>query len=111
MLKKITLAGLVLLATPAASWAAEGVQALPNGEGVFTFFKAALALGCGLGIAIAAFGGALAQGRAAAAALEGIARNPEAAGKVMTPMIIALALIESLVIYALVISFMLMGKI
>ncbi|OGQ48296.1 MAG: ATP synthase F0 subunit C [Deltaproteobacteria bacterium RIFCSPLOWO2_02_FULL_46_8] len=109
-MKKITLAGLVLLATPTASWAAE-TAALPSGEGVFTFFKAALALGCGLGIAIAAFGGALAQGRAAAAALEGIARNPEAAGKVMTPMIIALALIESLVIYALVISFMLMGKI
>ena len=70
-----------------------------------------LLLGSCLGIGIAAFGGALGQGRAAASALEGIARNPEAAGKVMTPMIIALALIESLVIYSLVISFMLLGKI
>lgn len=76
-----------------------------------SLLKAALALGAGLGIAIAAFGGALGQGRAAASALEGIARNPEAAGKVMTPMIIALALVESLVIYALVIAFMLVGKI
>jgi F-type H+-transporting ATPase subunit c len=70
-----------------------------------------LALASGLGIGIAAFGGALGQGKASAAALEGIARNPEASGKILTPMIIALALIESLVIYALVIAFLLQGKI
>lgn len=110
MLKKITIAVVAVLASPAVLMAAEGA-AMPSGEGVYTFLKAALALGAGLGIAIAAFGGALAQGKAAAAALEGIARNPEAASKVMTPMIIALALIESLVIYALVIAFMLLGKI
>ena len=73
--------------------------------------KWALAIASGLGIAIAAFGGALGQGKAASAALEGIARNPEASSKIQTPMIIALALIESLVIYALVIAFMLQGKI
>ncbi len=73
--------------------------------------KPVLALSAGLAIAIAAFGGALGQSRAASAALEGIARNPGAAGKVQTPMIIALALIESLVIYALVIAFLLQGKI
>ena len=71
----------------------------------------ALAIASGLGIAIAAFGGALAQGKAAAATLEGIARNPVAVSKLLTPMIIALALIESLVIYALVIAFLLLGKI
>lgn len=64
------------------------------------------AIAAGLAIAIAAFGGALAQGRAAAAALEGIARNPSASGKLFTPMILGLALIESLVIYALLIAFM-----
>lgn len=57
-----------------------------------------------IGIAIAAFGGALGQGRAAAAALDGIARNPNAADKMFTPMLLGLALIESLVIYAFVIS-------
>ena len=62
------------------------------------------ALAAGLGIGIAAFGGALGQGRAAAAALEGIARNPSAADKMFTPLILSLALIESLVIYALLIS-------
>ena len=69
-----------------------------------------IGLGAGLGIGIAAFGGALGQGRAAGAALEGIGRNPGASDKLFTPMILGLALIESLVIYALVISFMLMGK-
>ena len=65
----------------------------------------------GLGMAIAAFGGALGQGKAAAAALEGIARNPSASDKLFTPMILGLALIESLVIYSLVISFMVLGKV
>jgi len=73
--------------------------------------KLGLALASGLGIAIAAFGGALGQGRAIAAALDGIARNPNAAGRIQTPMIIGLALIESLVIYAFVIAFLLQGKI
>lgn len=66
------------------------------------------AIAAALSIAIAALGGALGQGRAAAAALEGIARNPGAAGKMFTPMILGLALIESLVIYALLISFFIM---
>ena len=69
-----------------------------------------IAMAAGLAIAIAAFGGALGQGRAAAAALEGIARNPGAADKLFTPMILGLALIESLVIYALIIAFLLQGK-
>ena len=62
-------------------------------------------LGAALAIGLAAFGGALGQGRTAAAALEGIARNPAAQGKVFVPMIIGLALIESLVLYAFVIAF------
>lgn len=62
-------------------------------------------LAAGLGIGIAAFGGSLGQGKAAAAALEGIARNPAAAGKLLAPMIIGLALIESLVIYAFLVTF------
>ena len=60
--------------------------------------------GAAIGIAIAAFGGALGQGRAASSALDGIARNPNAADKMFTPMILGLALIESLVIYSFVIS-------
>ena len=70
-----------------------------------------LALAAGLGMGIAAAGGAIGQGKAAAAALEGFARNPSASDKIFTPMILGLALIESLVIYSLVISFILQGKI
>lgn len=62
-------------------------------------------LGAALAIGLAAFGGALGQGRTATAALEGIARNPAAQGKIFVPMIIGLALIESLVLYAFVIAF------
>jgi F-type H+-transporting ATPase subunit c len=51
------------------------------------------------------------QGRASSAALEGIARNPQAADKIFTPMIIGLALIESLAIYGLLIAIFLNGKI
>lgn len=73
-------------------------------------WKGQLALAIGLGLGIAAVGGAIGQGRAAAAALEGIGRNPAAADKLFTPMLLSLAIIESLVIYSLVISFMLLGK-
>lgn len=68
-------------------------------------------LGVMVGMALATFGGAAAQGKAAAAALEGIARNPGAAAKVQTPMIIGLALIESLVLFSFLIAFILQGKI
>ena len=68
------------------------------------------ALAAALAIGIAAAGGAIGQGKAAAAALDGIARNPAAKDKIQTPMIIGLALIESLVIYALVIAFIISGK-
>ena len=103
-------AGLVvfLLTTLAPMIALAGEAAQQDNE--FSV-KMYLAIASGFGIALAAFGGAIAQGRAAAAALEGIARNPGASGKILTPMILALALIESLVIYTLIIAFVLSGKI
>ena len=70
-----------------------------------------IALAAGLGIGVAALGGGIGQGRAAAAALDGIARNPGAAGQIRGPMILGLALIESLVIYALIISLLLVLKV
>jgi F-type H+-transporting ATPase subunit c len=66
--------------------------------------KAFLSLGATLGLGLAAMGGALGQAKAAAAAFEGIARNPSARDKIFTPFMISLVLIESLVIYALVIA-------
>ncbi|MEQ1664250.1 MAG: ATP synthase F0 subunit C [Bdellovibrionales bacterium] len=70
-----------------------------------------IALAAGLAIGIAACGGALGQGKIGASAMDGIARNPQAAKAMFVPMIVGLALVESLVIYALVIAFMLQGKV
>ncbi len=102
--------GVIAIFVPALAFAQEHVAG-EAGKGDTGLVKAALAIGAGLAIGLAAVGGAIGQGKAAGPALEGIARNPEAASKVMTPMIIALALIESLVIYALVIAFLLQDKI
>jgi ATP synthase F0 subunit c len=76
--------------------------------GALGVYLACLAISAGLGIAIAAAGAGLGQGRVGAAALEGIARQPEAAARIQTTMIIALALIESLAIYALLVSLILL---
>lgn len=72
--------------------------------------KAMAAISAGIAIGLAVLGGATGQGRAAAAALEGISRNPGAAPRIQTPMILGLALIESLVLFAFVIAFLLQGK-
>src|SRR4030095_14757193 len=60
-----------------------------------------IARAAGLGIGIASLGAALGQGRAVAAAMESIGRNPNSADRLFTPMILGLALIEALAIYAL----------
>jgi F-type H+-transporting ATPase subunit c len=73
--------------------------------------KAMCAIGAGIAIGLAVLGGGMGQGRAAAAALEGISRNPGAAPRILVPMILGLALIESLVLFAFVIAFFLQGKI
>src|SRR5271155_4364249 len=81
-----------------------------DGSGSNSFdVKAWAAAGAGVAIGLGVLGGSLGQGRAAAAALEGISRNPGASARIQTPMILGLALIESLVLFALVIAFMLVG--
>ncbi len=67
-------------------------------------------LGAGIAMGLAVLGGGLGQGRAASSALEGIARNPSAASKIQTPMLIGLALIESLVLFALLVAYLLQSK-
>lgn len=73
-------------------------------------YLAYLALATGLGLPIAVIGAAIGQGLAIYSALQGMARQPEASGTIQTAMIIGLALIESLVIYALLMFFILQGK-
>jgi F-type H+-transporting ATPase subunit c len=64
-----------------------------------------VAIGAAIAIGLAVYGGTSAQGKAASAALEGIARNPAAGDKLFTPLILSLALIESLVILAFLVAF------
>ena len=91
----------VLLASPAFA------ETAPMGGGE----RGLIALAAGLGLGVAALGTALGQGRATAAAMESIGRNPNSADKIQTPLIIGLALMEALTLYALVIAFFLQGKI
>lgn len=67
----------------------------------------ALALALGFGVPVAVLGAGLGQGRAAASALESMARQPEMTGRLQTAMILALAFIESLVIFSLLVFFLL----
>jgi len=100
------IAALLTFLVPALALAApEGAGAAPVEVNQVVAVAMALAIG------LAALGGGLGQGRAAAAALEGICRNPSSAKEVFTPMLLGLAFIESLVIFALVIAFMLNGKV
>jgi F-type H+-transporting ATPase subunit c len=96
---------LAVFVVPALALAEEKAAASAEGE-----FKMGAYLGAGLAVGLGALGGALGQGRAAASALEGIARNPGAATKIQNPMLIALALIESLVLVAFGMGYLLQGK-
>ena len=97
--------GLMLLISSPV-FAQEGAASADNGS----MSKGLIGLGAGLAIGLAAFGGGLGQGRAAGSSLEGIARNPGAADKMFVPYILGLAFIESLVLYAFVIAFLLRTK-
>ncbi len=63
-------------------------------------------LGVGLLMGVAVLGGTLSQGKAISAGLEAIGRNPSARGDIFTPMLIGLAFVESLVIFALAVAFL-----
>ena len=92
-MKKLALIALLLTVAGSAfaGEASEGASYLQN----FAFFIA---------VGLAALGGTTGQAKAATAALEGIARNPNAADKVFTPMLLSFAFMESLVIFTLISS-------
>ena len=67
-------------------------------------------LGAAFLLGLAVFGGAAAQGRATAAAADGMSRNPGAAKDIRGMTLLGLVLIESLVLYALLICFLIYGR-
>lgn len=99
-------AALALTASPALAETAEA--AASGGSNGKVWFFISVAIASAFGMAIAAAGTGLAQSNAIRGAVEGIARNPGASGKILTTMLIGLAMIESLAIYALVIALILL---
>jgi F-type H+-transporting ATPase subunit c len=94
---------LVTLAIASPAFAQEHGEAAGGGADWAKYIGAAIA------ITIAASFGSLGQGRSVAAACEAMGRNPGAGGAIRITMIIGLALIESLVIYSLVIAFLILN--
>lgn len=99
MLKKIIAFSLTTLTFAIPTFAAGDDAAGATGSKALAIGIAVLGFGLAAGLA------GLGQGKIGAAALEGTARNPSASGKIQTMMILGLAFIESLVIFALVIFF------
>jgi F-type H+-transporting ATPase subunit c len=103
-MRKSLVVGLSVLVTVLwASMAMAAEAAGASAAGLGSFFSYAV-LAAGFGIGIAAFGTGIGQGLAVKSSVEGIARNPEASGKITVTMLIGLAMIESLCIYALVVA-------
>jgi F-type H+-transporting ATPase subunit c len=100
----VVLAVMLLVVGPAAAESGAG-------DGGGSINQGLIALAAGLGLGIAAFGAASAQGRATAAAMESIGRNPNSADRIFTPLIVGLALMEALALYAFVIAIFLQGKV
>jgi F-type H+-transporting ATPase subunit c len=97
---------LIWLLVGAANAGEQAGPASPEKGGGSPFFLVTVLTG-GFAMAIGSAAAAFAQGKAIAAALEGIARQPNAAGRIQTAMIIGLAMIESLAIYVLLIALIL----
>ena len=73
--------------------------------------SAVYALAAALAMSVTSIAPAISQGLAAKAAMEAIARQPDAAGGIRSTLIVAMALMEALAIYGLLIAFMLISKI
>ena len=104
MNKKLIMMFVVVMLMAVSAFAQEPATTTGAGGVRWGLVSAAFVLG------IAAAAGAIGQARAIAASVEGIARNPSAAPAIRLAMIIGLALIESLVIYALIIAFIVQAK-
>jgi F-type H+-transporting ATPase subunit c len=102
LLTVLTMMGAAALVAPL-----EAQEAAAAGGGASTTIAQWSIITAGFALAIAAAFGALGQSKGLAAAVEGIARNPSAAGEIRGNLILGLVLIESLVIYVLLISLIL----
>ncbi|MGE3973124.1 MAG: ATP synthase F0 subunit C [Bdellovibrionales bacterium] len=103
-MKKMNVAtALVATMTALPAFAQEAHAATGGGDGL-------IGVGVGLTLGLAALGGTFGQGKAVAAAMDGISRNPSAQPKMFIPLILGLALMESLVVLSWLIAGQLIGK-
>jgi len=102
MRKVLSLLAVAVITFVATAAFAEGAEA----EAGAVLDQGWRALGAGLAIGLAAFGCGIGQGNAVGACLTGIARNPKADAQMFPKLILGLAIIESLAIYALIIAIM-----
>jgi F-type H+-transporting ATPase subunit c len=93
----------VVLLGAAPLWAADGTSSVS-----YTFSGSAVGAGIGAGITL--IGAGLGFGRIGAAALEGMARQPEVAGRIQTAMIVIAALLEGATFFALVVCILLVNR-
>ncbi|MCL5123359.1 MAG: ATP synthase F0 subunit C [Deltaproteobacteria bacterium] len=103
-MKKLVIAGLMTIALSLCASFAFAADLSVAGAGVIQW----TVLGAGLAIGLGAIGSGIGMGTAIGGACEGTSRNPEAGGRILTTMIIGLAMIESLTIYALVVALILL---
>ncbi len=96
----------VMLAAASPALATEA--ATGGGGGLSSWALPFLFIAAGFGMAIGTLGPGLGQGRAVSSAVEAMARNPAVSGKILTAMLIGLAMIEALAIYALVVALVLL---
>lgn len=97
---------LVGLLAPLSAFADEAVAAAASTSGA-----GGVAFAAAIAVALAAFGGALGQGKIAAAYMDGASRNPQAVGVMKTQLILSLIFVETLVLFSLLIALTLAGKV
>lgn len=103
-MRKLAVSGLMVIALCLIAGAAFAAEAKEGMQSVIQY----TVLAAGLAIGLGAIGSGIGMGTAIGGACEGTSRNPEAGGRILTTMIIGLAMIESLTIYALVIALILL---
>ncbi len=104
MKKYALLAFAMLMSVPAFAQEAAAAAASSGDKGMY-------AIGMAILLGLGAFGATSGQGKVGAAAMEGLGRNPQARNSMFVPMIVVLALIESLFILTFLIAFLMNGKI
>lgn len=104
MAKVLKIVAVLLVSSPTLAFAEASSTTGSSSAGM-------IAIGGAIAIGLAALGGTLGQAKAISAALESIGRNPSAQGKLFIPMLIGLAFVESLVIIAFVVAYLLVDKV